>query len=467
MSRLDRWETLQQEMATRGLDLSSEAGRTLCSWLWRELNHCPPRDWRLELAGAAEVALEIYLAFVAEFDAQYMQEGGWGEAWVRQFLRNRFGFAAATTVEAVLNHIRDLRPHLLEAFRAKYQRVLFGPRTFRPGGVRGYLRQVAWVESGKAPVEELRRFVDTDPDTLDTWLATAEDPAAGEDYDRRPRQLAAFWSEANGFSRSQRLEGLMSLALGGATDEPELQERCRAYLEGKLPGWDVYWERLTVRLRQLLARQEQLEAWLPRTWHWPDRDQLLGRLARLRTRLDNLRGRLRQHLDRLPPRPREVQALLAGFVDQKVGTVRFQRIGREIALFEDRVRTGARNLEIVFRRDLPVPHKRLLRDVRAHLDRQLPSPREHGLDEAERARRRRDHALWLEAGLQVLGRPHRLMDELFRTPPASAVLGRALLHWLGDVRDLYEFGILDRVGVIGGLRSRHGWRLDRLLRGRA
>jgi hypothetical protein len=35
--------------------------------------------------------------------------------------------------------------------------------------------------------------------------------------------------------------------------------------------------------------------------------------------------------------------------------------------------------------------------------------------------------------------------------------------YLSDVQDLYEFGVLDRVGVVGGLR-RPGWRLELLLR---
>jgi hypothetical protein len=466
MALLSRWEELRKYLLRRGLDGASEEGRIVRAWLWEELRQSPPSLWEAGLPAATDQAIAIYRGFISDFGVHFLEETGAGETWVRRFLRQRLGFAPEPAVEVVLNRIRDRRRHLLHAFRRKYQASLFGPTTFRREGVRGYLRQVAWVESRKAPLAELRRVAGKDPEVLDNLLLPQATSVDEQDFGLRARQLAEFWSTANGFTRAHYLEGLVSLGLGWMTDEPLLAERCRAYLEQKLPAWNERWECLTERLGRLLDRCGEKETWLAQAWDWVERDRLRAQLDRVRGRLDSLRIRLRQHLDRLPPRPKETEVLLAGVVHQQLGSVRFHRIGREIAIFEQRVVEGGRALQAGFAGDFDPSVHALLADILAHNQEKPPSPGEHGLTEPKRARRRRMHERWLRVGDDLCGRARLSMDTLFRTPATRVppAYTAALMAWLGDVEDFYELGILDRLGVIGGLKTRQGWRLDRLLR---
>src|SRR5262245_45865767 len=116
MSRRHRWESLQQHLLGQGVDMTSEEGRTVCYWLWSELDHQPPADWQAALPAVVAQALSIYRTFAEQFDAVFMGENGRGESWVRMYLRTRCGFAAPPVVEAVLNRIRNRRLHLLSSF---------------------------------------------------------------------------------------------------------------------------------------------------------------------------------------------------------------------------------------------------------------------------------------------------------------------------------------------------------------
>jgi hypothetical protein len=462
MSRVARWMAVQQEVRALGLDLDSEEGRTLAAWLWRALHRAPPARWQTDLAAVAGRAQEIFHTFTTAFEAAYLAEGAPGEKWVRQFLRNRFGFAAEPAVEAVLNRIRDRRLHLLQAFRDKYQGQLFGPQTFQPSRVRGYLRRVAWVESGKVPLAPLRQVAAV-ADVLDDGTFPGADDDDADEYRERAHKLALFWGKKNGFSRAQRLQGLVGLGLGFASGEPELERRCLQHLEEKFPPWSERREELSLTLGRLLDRMGLLESQLPLTWDWQEREELTREMDRLRVRLDNLHGKMRRHLNRLRPRPGQVQELLAGFVDQKVGTVRFQRLRRERTLLEKRVREGARRLEAAYAGQLSRPIRRLLAAIRRHLSRQPPSPRAHGLSAKARQRRRARMNAWRAAGWGKLRSARQAMHEVFHSPRPGP-LRQALLGWLADAQDLYELAILDRHGVVGGLQQRAGWRLDRLLR---
>src|SRR5262249_36771422 len=153
--------------------------------LWRELSHAPPLRWEDDLSAATDTALRVYRAFTEAFDAAFMRENGCGEVWVRRCLSRALGYTPEPAVEAVLHRIRDLRPRLLRSFCKKYQQHLFGPLTFQPGGVHGYLRRVAQVESRKAPLAELHRVVGMDPECLDHALWPETRPTEGQDHGHR------------------------------------------------------------------------------------------------------------------------------------------------------------------------------------------------------------------------------------------------------------------------------------------
>jgi hypothetical protein len=466
MSRLHRWESLGKELAAKGLLAGSEEWRVINCWVWTELYHDPPEHWRRDLPDVVDRGRELYRVFGGEFERLYLAESGRGPAWVRQELRQRFGFAAEPAVEAVLNRVRDRRPHLLRAFKRKYHASLFRPLVLQERWVRGYLRRVAHVESKRLPAAELGVVNGRSPDLLDLWPFPLGGEADGEDYGRRARQLAELWCGANGFSRGQRLEGLVSLLLGWLTKDRTLEERCRDYLAEKLPDWEKRWDELVRRLRPLLDRQGQLETWLRTGWDWAERERLEGELAEVCEKLNRQRERMERHVARLFPRPREVQHLLRQVVEQKVGSLRFARIDREIELMEERVRGGAADLCKRFGADLPGPCLALVADVDAHTAARPESPRKHNVHPARRDALRRANAEWLAQAVEVLRAARRELDRALHEPPGPVAMEEALLGWLGDVQDLYEFGILDRVGVAAGLNRRRGWRLDRLLRGR-
>jgi hypothetical protein len=220
--------------------------------------------------------------------------------------------------------------------------------------------------------------------------------------------------------------------------------------------------RLRQRASQWLYRLEeaQRELTLARSPIEPDR--LAERVSRIEERLARLRVRIARHPARLRPRPAAVQEALAGYV-ASVGNTRFRRIAREIAIFEQRVRTGGHALRQTFTDQMPGEVAQLLTDVEEHLASPPPSTRAHGLSAAERTQRERRAADFHARAEELLSRVRGHFRMLFSFPLANPV-GEAVLNWLADTEDLYELGVLRRKGVFGGLGRRHGWRLERLLR---
>jgi hypothetical protein len=144
--------------------------------------------------------------------------------------------------------------------------------------------------------------------------------------------------------------------------------------------------------------------------------------------------------------------------------LRFQRVGREIALLFRREEQGRQGL-LGQPGDLPPEVADLLRDVAGQLERRPPSPREHGLGPAERERRREEADRWAAAAAGLLARVRgRLAQYSGGTHGLEKDLGERVAGWLADVEDLYELALLARRGVAGGLGRRHGARLDWLLR---
>jgi hypothetical protein len=416
------------------------------------------------LAAPTDTALAIYDAFHTQFNGLFLVEASLGERWVRKYLRTRLGFAAEPLVEAVLSAIRNKRLHLLEAFRRKYQNSLFGATTFQPQRLQGYFRRVAQVESLKAPVEELERVTGRPWECLNRLPAPtgfaldaegesgADAPSA--DLASRASQVAAFWTDpANRFTRAQYLEGMATLGLGWLTDEPVLANRCREHLTARLPAWTAVQQQLGDQVGRLLDRRGQLEA-----EHLRLRNAgTLARVSKIQQRLDSLQMRLSQHQDRLRPRPHEVAELLDGLVSGHVGGIRFKRIAREIAILRRRVEKGAAGLPTA-----QTPGAAgLVADVLAHMKAKPPTVRGHDLTEEEKGSRLRAHEVWQEAGEELLVRVHWAVRGLYREPAHSSP---ELVGWLYDVQDLYAFGILDRTGIVGALKTRRGARLNWLLR---
>jgi hypothetical protein len=454
---------LRQALAEQGVDLSTEAGQTVLRWLERDLKEQPSSEWQTRLPEATRLALAIYWDFMKEYNAFYEEPDGKGPLYVTRALRARMGQADAHMNEAVLDRIRNRRVHLLDSFRKKYQPSLFSPRAIDASKVRGYLIRVARFESLHVPTGDLPWGVGR---TID--LAALAEPALptpepeGPDPRRLAEAMRTFWDRTHGFTAEQRLEGLTSLGLGFLTGVPEVEERCRALLVRKLPAWEELTATLRRRASQWLARMEETQRVFATTTHPAEREHLSERLAELEDRLTRLHVRLARQPSRLRPRPAEVQAALAGYV-ANVGNTRFRRIGREITLFEDRVRTGGRTLSRARGARLPRDVAQLISDVEAHLESAPSSPRAHGLSKAQRGERLRQEKAWRQRGEALLGEIRGHFRLLFGFP-LSADVNAPILNWLADAEDLYEFGVLQRKGVIAGLGRRHGWRLERLLR---
>jgi hypothetical protein len=329
--------------------------------------------------------------------------------------------------------------------------------------IRGYLIRVANLESLHVPLADLPWGVGRSIN-----LAALAEPAAPmpEPETPDPRRLAesmrAFWGRENSFTPEQRLEGLTSLGLGFLTGVPEVEARCRTLLQDKLPGWEANTTRLRQRAGQWLSRLEETQRQLAAATAPAERERLTERHARIEERLTRLRTRLARQPARLRPRPAEVQDALAGLV-ANVGNTRFRRIAREIALLEDRVRGGGQALRRAWADQLPAEVAQLIADVEAHLASPPASPRAHGLSASGRAERNTRAAAWQARAEELLGRI-RGHYRLFFSFPLTGAVNEAVLHWLADAEDLYEFGVLSRKGVLAGLGRRHGWRLNRLLR---
>jgi hypothetical protein len=208
----------------------------------------------------------------------------------------------------------------------------------------------------------------------------------------------------------------------------------------------------------------ELETQLCRTWKPVERERLQSDLVRVQERLDELQELHGRHQEGLTPRPSEVKTLLAGIVDLKSGRIRFQRVGREIALFQQRVHEGAQVLLARSDARLGTSARTLIDDVQAYPKAKPLSPSQHGLNEKARTHRWRAHARWLKNGEELLARIHLEMIAQPRPAKPSPPRSETLVAWLADVQDYFELGLFDRLGVIPGLKTRRGWRLDRLLR---
>jgi hypothetical protein len=463
MANQARHAQLRQAVAAQGVDLATEAGQIVLRWLERDLNESSPANWQEQLPQATQLALAVYWDFMQEYNAFYEEPDGKGPLYVGRALRARVGQVDPHMSEAVLDRIRNRRLHLLDSFRKKYQPSLFEARAIDASKVRGYLIRVAGFESLHVPAGDLPWGVGR---TID--LAALAEPALplpepeGPDPRRLAEAMRAFWDRAHGFTAEQRLEGLTSLGLGFLTGVPEVEERCRALLFQKLPAWEEATANLRRRASQWLARRDETQHALATATNSAERERLGERVALIEDRMTRLRVRLARQPSRLRPRPAEVQEALAGYV-ANVGNTRFRRIGREIVLFEDRARTGGRTLSRTLGDRLPRDVAQLINDVETHLANTPASPRAHGLSKAERDERMGQEKAWRLRCESLLGEIRGHFRLLFGFP-LSADVNEPILNWLADAEDLYEFGLLQRKGVIAGLGRRHGWRLERLLR---
>jgi hypothetical protein len=463
MAKRKRAARLRELLAAGDMDLGAEAGQTVLRWLEGELANAVPSEWEQRLPQAAGLAHAVYWDFMTEYNTFYEEPDGRGPICVARALRGRIGHADPHMIEAVLDRIRNRRIHLLDSFRRKYQPSLFAPAAIDARKIRGYLIRVAHLESLHVPASDLPWGLGR---TVN--LGALVEPAAPipERENLDPRRLAeslkAFWGRANGFTAEHRLEGLTSLGLGFLTSIPEVEARCRELLRQRLPAWEEYSTRLRQRVSRWLARLEEVQRELTAARDAAERQRLGERLAQIEERLTRLRFSLARQPSRLRPRAAEVQEALADFV-ASVGNTRFRRIAREIALFEQRVRDGGKGLQRASSDRLPPEMVQLLRDVEAHLSSLPPSPRAHGLTDSQRTERGRRASAWQARADELLSRVRGNYRLLFSFPLPSLV-GDAVLNWLADAEDLYEFGVLRRKGVFAGLGRRHGWRLDRLLR---
>jgi hypothetical protein len=463
MTKKARSARLRELLAAMGVDLSVEAGQTALRWLERELAELTPPNWESGLPQAAKLALDIYWDFMAEYNAFYEEPEGRGPACVARALRGRVGHADPHMTEAVLDRIRNRRVHLLDSFRRKYQPFLFAPRAIDARKIRGYLIRVAHLESLHVPTGDLPWGVGR---TIN--LAALVEPSApvpepeGPDPRKLADMLSAFWGRANGFTPEQRLEGLTSLGLAFLTGIPEVAARCRDILAQRLPLWEEKASRLRQRISRWLARFEDSQRQLAASNDPVERQQAGERLNHIEERLTRLRFSLSRQPARLRPRAAEVQDLLSDVV-ANVGNTRFRRITREIALFEQRVRTGGQALVQSFSDSLPAEMGKLIADVERHLASSPPSPRAHGLSERARLERSRLGASWQARAQELLSLVRGNYRLLFSSP-LSGDVSEAVLNWLTDAEDLYEFGVVRRKGVYAGLGRRHGWRLKHLLR---
>jgi hypothetical protein len=289
------------------------------------------------------------------------------------------------------------------------------------------------------------------PEALGSPVDWAREDGEGP-FEDRARLLAEFWSMER-FSPQMRLEGLASLALGELTGDVMVAGRCRAWLEQRLPAWEQRRERLTEQAGQALARLEREQARLTFERRWNRRDAIDQEVARLRGRLESARLRLQRHHDSLRPRPHEVARLLEGRVNRPQSRLRFERLRCEAAVLEDRVRRRAVGLA-----DAEVDAVEV--EVGRFLAGRPLSPRSHGLSGQQRQRRRARLAAWQDQGWEILRRARAM---LARRRAARTESERRAVLWLTDVIHLFEFALLDTVGVIGGLR-RPEWQVECLLR---
>jgi hypothetical protein len=450
---------------------ASDEDRVVCAWLREDLEHFAMPPETDALAAAAELAQFIYRSANDAFRVAYLEPDGQGRRWIRAAFSRRNYQWDEGAVEATLERIRDRWPHLRDDLRRKTQPNLFGPCTFDPQRVRGYLCRVARFESLHVPHDDQawRRHT-LHPDCVVAPQAAGDEPAE-IDYQQLAHLLLGFYGRANGFPEAQRREAILSHGLGFLLPEPELRKRATAWLQARLdpeqPG-SVAWRlnQIDERVSVLLGRIEELRHLAEQAWHPDLQKRLEGRLARAEARLGRLRRRRQDCLARLRPPLRDVAAMLQGFVHCSVGTLRHRRIEREARLLRRRVESGWLALVSSVGVALPPECANLGGDVLAHLGGEPETRRRHGLSEEQRRERDRERQAWLAAGREVHARVVRLREEASR-PENRAAPWPALLDWLTDVEAAYLFRVhvaRRRRGVAAVLGYWHGWRLAHLLR---
>jgi hypothetical protein len=471
MARQQLLEGLSGRKGPAGPGPLGDEDRVVGEWVREDLAGLDPCPDAGALAAATELARFLYRSANDAFRAAYLEPDGDGRRWVRAAFCRRDSYPDEAAVEGTLERIRDRWPHLRDDLRRKTQPTLFGPRTFDPERVRGYLRRVAHFESLHVPRDDQAwRRRPLQPDGLAAPDLAGDEPA-GVDYHQLAGLLLGFYGPGNGFPEAERREALLSHGLGFLLDEAELRHRARGWLEARLdPGQPGSvadrLHQLDERLSTLLGGIEELRHLAGGAWHPARRQRLEGRLARAEARLQRLRRRRLDCLARLRPPLRDVAVMLRGFVRGSVGTLRHRRLERETRLLRRRVESGWSALLSWKGEALPAGCADLGRAVLAHLAGEPGTRRQHGLSAAQRQERDRERAAWLEAGREVLAGVVRLREEADR-PENRAAPWPAVLDWLTDVEAAYAFGVAGpgkRRGVAEALGRWHGWALARLLR---
>ncbi|HYT88971.1 MAG TPA: hypothetical protein VEL76_09700 [Gemmataceae bacterium] len=456
--------TLRALLQAHRVKAGSEVEEIVARWLQRELAHCP--DTPAALGEAVQIALTVYNAFQDTFAHVFQGEECKGVELVRRTIRSHYGFVTQGMVEAVVDRrILDRRLELLDACRTKYQPTLFGPRTFDPKQVRGFLVRVARIESLHVPKDALPgQLAATDPATLG-----ASPPPADTDnqhWSYLLDLLDELWSPANGFTWPQRIEGLVSIGAGERTGDTDLRERCARLLEENWSAWERQRQLLRRLASQLTQRFEATRKRRNTTNDLTERAELDRRLDELDQRLQRVEQRLAGYHARLWPRPGQVKEMLTGKVASP-SNVRKRRIDREVILLHARVTASRAELSRVLPAAVPEAIRRLSNEIVEHLASVPPSPgihKYHGQKVSPEARRqlRQAHSRWLAAGRDFLAQARAQLRSLFHAPRQPAIRW-PLQGFLADVEDLLELGVLSHRGILGGLGHRSGWRLEWLL----
>lgn len=466
MSRSRRRKPVRREL--EGRNLSREQYQTLARWLHDEVDRDPPAGWQGQLPQAVTLGLAIDRDFQIAFNAAYLAALPGqlcpGERWVRRYLGRRFrGYLPEAMVETILERIRDRRLILLHSLKRKQQPSLFVARNLQANLIPGFLRRVVWIECRKATISPIRTGYDG-LEQLHSYPTATEEITVTRFSDDGWR-LAEFWSEANGFKLPQQYEGLVSLGLGYATNEPILRSECESWLRIWMCGPDSTWEQrrenLSRRIGRLLAEREELQTSRRYANDAQESARIDTRLGELERRIQRVREQMREHFERFRPRAAQVgQILEAASVPGTASTIRHRRIRRECSLLRDRVVKGKAALPQVCPPSIGV----LASEITSHLGREPQSARKRKLTKPERHQRQHQAHAWASEGWALLERIRAAMREIIAQENLDPETTRVILDWLADAEDLYEFGVLTHDGVIGGLGRRFGRRLERLLR---
>lgn len=462
---------IRRRLVREGLSKDSEIARTILRWMLLSNPSLPPSLGTDPLDAAIKLGRNIFETFTNEFTQFFLDPGQKGSRYIHSAIRKRLGFSNEQLCDAVIDRISDRRQHLLESFFRKRQGSLFGPSRFDSAKLGGFFVQVARVESLHCPEGMLRQRNAAEFDfsrvaATDIRSAYEDADAATEsDHDEHVKLaqlvslLVDFWSSGNGFTKSQCLEGLVSVGLGSATGSAKIARRCRNHLRRRLVKWEEELQRKRRRASHRLERWEAVHEELAHCSDSGERARLESRQRELEAEFQRLEQQIAQHHFRLRPKPKEVAAILDGIVS-RVGNHRHRRIHHENRILKRRaINTSPLNGS----RPVRDEWQALMRAVANHINANIASPSAHGLDDAERERRQRLKDDWGAEGIGLLGQIRQHLAQLHSRAPHSPSVDEELA-WLADAEDAYQFAILDCRGVLSGLAVRRGWRLRHLLR---